>query len=222
MLYIFHGTNSIASSNKAHVLVNSLRTKKIDAAFLEIDADNWSSEIIKEHAGGQGLFSSKSIVLLNRVTESAGAKEGLPDLLEIMNESENIFIVLEGKVLVDLKRAFEKYAEKIVVSDVVEGAPKKEFNIFALGDAVSSRNHFKAWLIYRQAIESGAVPEGIVGTLFWKIKTMLVTAGASKTAGNYSKDELSSLMEKLIVMYHDGHRGMCDMELAIERLLLTC
>ena len=204
------------------MLINSLRTKKVDAAFLEVDADNWSSAIIEEHAGGQGLFSSKSIVFLNRVTENADAKENLPEFLELMKESANVFIILEGKVLVDLKRAFEKYAEKIVVSDVAEGVPKKEFNIFALGDAVSTRNHFKAWLIYRQAIESGAVPEGIVGTLFWKIKTMLVAAGASKTAGNYSKDELQSFLEKLIVLYHDGHRGMCDMELAIERLLLTC
>jgi len=222
MLYIFYGTNTIVSSNKARVLINSLRTKKTDASFLEIDANNWSSAIVEEQAGGQGLFSSKSIVLLNRVTENAEAKESLSDFLEIMKKSQNIFIILEGKILVDLKRAFEKHAEKIVVSDITESAPKKEFNIFALGDAVSARNYFKAWLIYRQAIESGTAPEGIVGTLFWKIKTMIVSLGASKSSGNYSKDELFSLMERLIVLYHDGHRGMCDMELAIERLLLTC
>ena len=236
MLYIYHGTDVAASGIKARTLVNSLRAKKNDAAFIEVDADHWNPAVVEENAGGQGLFSSKSIVFLNRVTENADAKETLSDFLALMQESDNIFIILEGKANADLKKKFEKNAEKIVVSDLKEAAPKKEFNIFALADAVGSRDSMRSWTIYREALEKGNEPESIVGTLFWQIKSMLVARGASsatqaglspfvymkakKYAEKYSVEELNSLSERLISIYHDGHRGLCDMELKIEGLLL--
>lgn len=229
MLYIFHGTDTRTSGSKARKLIASLRAKKSDAAFVEIDGDNWNPAIIEENAAGQGLFSAKSIVFLNRVTENGEAKETLTDFLDLMKESQNIFIILEGKVTADMKKAFEKYAEKIVVSDIVDTGPKKEFNIFALGAALGSRDHFRAWKIYREAIDGGTAPEGIVGMLFWKVKTMIVDAGgvgisssASRMVGKYTKDELYNLAEKLVTIYHDSHRGVGDMEGSIERLLLSC
>ncbi len=237
MLYIFHGTDIKTSATKARALVNSLRAKKTEAAFIEVDADHWNPAIVDEHAGGQGLFSAKSIVFLNRVTENAEAKENLPGFLDVMKDSDNVFIILEGKANADLKKSFEKHAEKIVVSDVAAADPfKKEFNIFTLADAVGGRDAFKSWTIYREALEKGNEPESIVGTLFWQIKSIMlaskapsaVAAGLSpfvymkskKYASNYSAGELKALSEELITLYHDAHRGMNDMELSIERVLL--
>lgn len=240
MLYIFHGTNTSVSANKARALVNSLRAKKADAAFIEVDGDHWSDAVIKENAGGQGLFSSRSIIFLNRVTENTVAKDELPSLLDLMGESDNVFIIVEGKVNADLKKSFEKYAEKIVISDNAEtvGGFKKEFNIFSLADALGNRDNFKSWTIYREALENGNEPESIVGTLFWQVKSIILAANSTsavqaglspfvyskskKYSEKYSKEELKNLAEKLIVLYHDGHRGLCNMELEIEQLLLSC
>ncbi len=209
MLYVFHGSDISKSAEKARALINSLCAKRPDAAFVEMIADQWSPSAIEENLGGQGLFSSKYIVFLNRVTENADAKESLPDLVAVMNESANIFILLEAKLNADLKRAVEKDAEKIVLTDVVEkvGA-KEEFNIFALGDALEKRDGIKAWKLYRAAIDSGIAPENIVGTLFWQVKR------------NYSKAKSGALLKDLITLYHDGHRGQVDMELGIERMLV--
>jgi DNA polymerase III delta subunit len=209
MLYVFHGGDIAKSANKARALVASLCVKRPDATFVEIIADQWSPSAIEENLGGQGLFSSKYIIFLNRVTENTDAKEVLPDLVAAMNESSNIFILLEAKLNADLKRAVEKDAEKIVLTDVVEKiGTKEEFNIFALGDALERKDGIKAWRLYRAAIDSGIAPENIVGTLFWQIKR------------NYSKEKSGALLKNLITLYHDGHRGLVDMELGIERMLV--
>ncbi len=245
MLYVFHGTDIKKSVEKAHSLINSLRQKKPDAAFVSIAADSWNSALLEENLGGQGLFSNKYIVFVDRITENSEAKEQLPEFVSAMQESANIFIVLEAKLNAELKKKIEKYAEKVVESDLPAGGPettaaakKKDFNIFALGDALGSRDPFKAWSVYREAVENGHEPESILGTLFWQAKSIAM-AGLANTAAesglnpfvfgkskryasNYSKNEINSLITNLITLYHDGHRGIRDLELATEKLLLNC
>ncbi len=239
MLYVFHGTDNESSRKKASALVDSLRAKKPDASYVPMNAESWDMEALQSHFGGQGLFSNKYIVFLDRVTENIEAKERLPEFAPAMGESDNIFIVLEGKANAETKKAFEKSAEKAVVTDEKEGSggfKKKEFNVFALGDAIGSRNALKSWLIYRQALENGLESESIVGTLFWQVKSMIASAPAktAKEAGlnpfvytkskgyskNYSEAEMKTLLSDLVSIYHDGHRGIRDMELAVEERLL--
>ncbi len=224
MLYVYHGPDIEKSLDKARTLANSLRTKRPDATYLEVDADKWSASIIQENVGGQGLFSSKYIIFLNRVAENADAKETLPDLIQIMNESTNIFILLEGKLNAELKKSVEKYAEKVVETGVTEknsfaksSTGAGEFNIFALADAVASRNALKSWTVYRQAVDSGLEAENIIGVLFWKIKSMIL----AKNTKSYSEAELNSLLTNLITIYHDGHRGLVNAELGLEGLILS-
>ena len=140
MLYVFHGTDIAKSAEKAHNLIDSLRLKRPDAAFEKIEADSWDPAAIEGHLGGQGLFSSKYIIFLDRVTENVEAKESFAGMIHAMNESPNIFIVLEGKLTADLKRAVEKDAERTVISDLKEKLPAKEApNVFALASAFGAR-----------------------------------------------------------------------------------
>lgn len=244
MLYVFHGSNTHSAITKASTLLSSLRAKKPDASYVRVEAGNWAPSIIEEHLGGQGLFSNKYIIFLDRVTENVEAKEILPAFVQAMNESPNIFILVEGKINAELKKTFDKYAEKVVVCEETTATArgkvvghKEEFNIFALADAVGQRDSFKAWSIYRQAIDNGVEPENIVGTLFWQLKSMAVAvtgnsanetglspfvySKAKKASGNYSADELHDLTKKFITLYHDGHRGKVDLELGVEQVLLS-
>lgn len=238
MLYVFYGTDTHKSLEKARNLVNSLRTKRPDASYIEVGADDWRPSVVEENAGGQGLFSSKYIVFLNRIAEKAEVKEWLTSVCDVMHQSDNIFIVLEGKANAESKRAFEKHADKVVVTDEKEiiGKKKEEFNVFALGDAFGARDGLKAWRIYREALSQGLEIESILGTLFWQAKSIAV-AGKTNTANeaglspfvyskskkysvNFSRDSIDKILEKLIKMYHDGHRGLIDPELELERFLL--
>lgn len=207
MLYVFHGTDMAQAGVKSRALVNSLRAKKPDATFEKIEADSWSRAIIEGHLGGQGLFSNKYIIFLNRVSENAEAKEGIVGFIPAMQESPNIFIVSEGKLNAELRKAFEKNAEKIVECEAKKAQDTASgFNVFALAGAVGNREPMKAWSLYRQAIENGAEPEAIIGMLFWK----------AKTTGS------KELARELVTLYHDGHRGLVDLELGTERLVLNC
>ena len=239
MLYVIHGTDIATARQKAHSLLDSLKSKRPDAATVHINNESWDPSSLESHLGGQGLFSNKYIVFLDRVTENLSAKDDLAGFVPAMQESSNIFIILEGKVLVDLKRSFTKHAEKIVDCEEKPTLTKKtEFNVFALGDALGARDPFKAWSAYRQAIDSGIEPENIAGTLFWQIKSMALASNAAtasgaslnpfvfgkskKYAANYSPEELRLLSASLITLYHDAHRGVTDLELSLERLLLNC
>jgi DNA polymerase III delta subunit len=209
MLYVFYGTDTAQAGAKARALVESLRTKRPDAAYEKIDGDTWDPMIVQGHLGGQGLFSNKYIVFIDRVTENKSAKEELADYIPAMQESPNIFILYEGKLLTELKKVIEKHAEKIVVVD--EKKTASSFfgggdgpNIFALADAVGKREAVRAWTLYRQAVDGGIESEAIIGMLFWKAKSV----------------ENKALAKELITLYHDGHRGLVDLELGIEKLVL--
>ncbi|MEI7463379.1 MAG: hypothetical protein WCK03_03200 [Candidatus Taylorbacteria bacterium] len=222
MLYVFHGSDINRSIEKAHKLIDSLLAKRPGASYVQINSDSWSIPLVESHLGGQGLFSNKYIVFLDRVSENVEAKEHMADLVSLMNESSNIFVSLEGLLNVEIKKIFDKGAEKVVVTELLikkAANGNGEYNIFALSDALSSRNRAVSWTIYRQAVDRGMSSESILGTLFWKVKTMIL-ASNEKGSGKYSKNELQSLLTKIIILYHDGHRGLVDMELGIEKLLL--
>lgn len=238
MLYSFYGTDTNKSLSKVQAFIDSLRTKRPDATFVTVDANGWNTSVVTENAGGQGLFSSKYIIYFDRVGEKKDNVESFLESFSLMKDSDNIFVILEGKVIADIKKSIEKHSDKAVVTDLPEAKKSffSEFNIFSLADAVGERNSVKAWSIYRTAIEKGHEPEAIVGTLFWQVKSM-IAASSAKSAGEsglspfvytkakkasekYSADERSKLLQKLVTTYHDGHRGMGDMELAIEKVLL--
>ncbi|MEK7609888.1 MAG: hypothetical protein AAB470_02090 [Patescibacteria group bacterium] len=246
MLYVFHGSDIKRGVEKAHSLINSLRAKKPDAALESISADNWNFSVLEGHFGGQGLFSNRYIVFLDRITENSEAKEKIIDFIPTMAESANIFIVLEGRLNTELKKAFGKSSEKMVECNLPVASikqlfgstsSKEDFNIFALADALGMRDSFKAWSIYRQAIDFGLEVESIVGTIFWQIKSMIVAhtvksvaesglnpfvfMKAKKASENYLVDELESNASQIISLYHDGHRGRVDLELGIERFILA-
>lgn len=235
MLYIFYG-NEKKSVDKAIALVNSLKLKKPDASYVEVDADSWKKEIVDEHAGGQGLFSSKYIIFLNRVVKNKESEEELAKTLQLMKESENIFILSLGELGVTLEKALEKFADKLVKTETETVAKKAEFNIFSLADAIGSRDKFRSWTIYRQAIKNGLEPEGIVGTIFWQVKSMILSKDAKsasetglnpfvfskskKYSQSYSDTELKQLLKDLILIYHDAHRGLVDLERGVEKMVL--
>ncbi len=241
MLYVYHGSDIQKGLEKSHSLVNSLRAKKPNAIFVAIDADHFTSSVIEEHLGGQGLFSNKYIILLDRVTENKDVKDILPDYIPAMKESTNIFIVHEGKLNAELARLFQKYAEKVILCEEVSSDGsfnKKDFSVFALGDALASREPFKAWILYRQAVDKGIGSESILGTLFWQMKSVKVVSqvetareaglnpfvfgNCRRFARNFSEKELNGYISDLITLYHDGHRGLADIEIGLEKLVLNC
>jgi len=221
MLYVFHGSDVVRSVKKAKSLAASLMAKRPDAAFEQINADSFSRDILQSHLGGQGLFSQRYIIFLDRLTENEIGFDALVEFSQPLNESANVFIVVEGVIKVELRKAFEKHASKIVVTEEKGKSFRPAADVFALADAVAAKNSFKAWSLFRESIDNGIAPENILGTLFWKIKSVLLAAQARKISSNYSQQELKNLLQKLVRTYHEGHRGTIDMEMELEKMMLS-
>lgn len=216
MIYFYYGTDIDKARKKAHELIDSLLKKKPDASFFKIDSETFDTAKIQEYTGSQGLFASKYIVFLDRLSEKKETKEDFIDLLKDISESENIFIILEGKLDKATSGKIEKKSEKFLHFPLEEVEEKPVYNAFALADAVGKRNKKEAWMLYRKAIDAGEAPEALHGMIFWKIKTIIL----SGFPGNWKNDELMKMLDDLVLMYHDSRRGKHELETGLEAWLL--
>lgn len=216
MIYFYYGTDIKKGIAKSSELIESLRKKKPDASFFKIDSENFDIKTLQEYIGGQGLFSNKYIVFLDRLCEKKEIKDQLIDYLKEISESENIFILLEAKLDKATVTKIEKKAEKTQEFALLEKKEKEAYSAFALADAFGQRNKKDAWVLYRNAIDKGEAAEALHGMLFWKVKTMLLNS----IFGIYSKEELLVLADKLITIYHESRRGGVELEICLERFIL--
>lgn len=217
MIYFYYGTDIDKARRKAHELIDSLQKKKPDASFFKIDSESFSVERVSEYIESQGLFSNKYIVFLDRLCEKKEIKESFLDLLKEISKSENIFIVLEGKLDKATATKIEKKSEKFLNFTLEEAPEKPVYNAFALADAFARRDRKNAWMLYRKSIDAGEAPEALHGMIFWKVKTLIL----SGYGGDWRKDELIKVMNELVVLYHDARRGRHELETGMEAWLLS-
>ncbi len=227
MIYFYHGPDIEKGIKKSHELVDSLRKKRPDAAFFKLDSEHFDTVLLTEYIGGQGLFSAKYIVFLDRLCENKEVKEVkeiFMDMIKEIAESENIFIILEGKLDKATATKIEKKAEKTMVFELSEEAKfAKDFhkkdanNAFALADAIGQKNKKNAWMLYRKAIDMGEAPEALHGMIFWKIKSILLSGGSSY----WKKEELLRVLDELITVYHEARRGKHELETGLEVFILS-
>jgi DNA polymerase III delta subunit len=243
MIYLLHGADADRSRAKMREISDSLRAKQPDAAYFRMDAEHWNLAELEEYCGGQGLFSNRFVIVLDRLLENEEIAPVLLEQIEVVAASPNIFIVLEGKLDKDALKIFEKHAEKIQESEetAVQAAAKmkgkERFNVFSLAEALGKRDRKNLWVLYRRALDEDITPEEIHGTLFWQAKSIAL-ARIAKTAAaagmkdfpftkakgyadNFSAIESAGLLTRLIRMSHDSRRGLSDISLSLEELALT-
>jgi hypothetical protein len=174
---------------------------------------------------------------MDRTLEDKGVRELVLERIDELGESPNIFIFFEGKLTKEILKKLEKRAEKIQEYEA-KTAPKakQDGGFFVLADALGSRDKKSLWILFREAMDGGAVPEEIHGILFWQVKSLLlasrtkdaVEAGlnpfvygkAKRYVGNFKEGEIDALASKLVHIYHKAHRGEGDFELALEKMIL--
>lgn len=233
MIYVFYGTDSILARQKMRSLVDSLLKKKPDAAYTRITEELWHDSILLENIGSQGLFSDKTIVLLDTLLDTDAHEEIMKSLEEIAS-SDNIFILLERALDQKVLTKLEKHAEKIQEYSLAE-KPKEETTLFGLADAFGRRDKKNLWLEFQKADKKGAQNEEIHGIIFWQLrcimlasKTDATTSGlkpfvfnkAKQFSKNFDQTELASVSGRLVSMYHDAHRGLVDFNNALEQFVL--
>lgn len=217
MIYLLHGTDTIKSRKKIHTLLDSMFAKKPDASFVWVEAGEFDNNRLKEFIGGQGLFENKYIIVFDNLFSDNETKEVVLKNLKEISKSENIFIFLEEKLNKTELNKFEKYAEKIQNFKLGGGVTKlKKFEIFSLANALGKREKKDLWVLYQKAKMNNIADEQIHGILFWKVKSLILSAKSQ----HYSQEELKKLSNKLVSLYHDTRKGIHEMDNIMERFIL--
>lgn len=236
MLYVLYSPNIQKGRSKLHALIQSLQAKRKDAALMRFNEGTFLPGILDELIYGQGLFSPKSIVVLDKVLADEEVKKAVCARLADVESSENIFIIFEESLDKKTRTKLEKHAEKLQEFEK-ESHAEERFKVFALADALGRRNRKALWVLYRKAKLNGVSDEEMHGILFWQVKAMLCAeqARSAKDANlnpfvykkaqgflrNFSRAELLQFSSELVLIYHDARRGRYELGTAIERFLLA-
>jgi len=235
MLYFLYGDVPKAA-DKARSMVEALLNKQPDAARFKIDSQNWVEGEMEGLLHGQGLFSQRYIIELRHLLETADTADSVISFLPEIAQSENIFIWVDRDASAKHLAEIEKHAAKVQEFKTTPKSTKPDFNLFSLGDALIERNKQKLWILFQDAL-SYFPAEEIHGTLFWQMKSMVLTTKVSSASEadmnpfpfnkakaaikKYSEKEMEKMLVRLISVSHDSRRGKHDFGIALERWILS-
>lgn len=232
MLKVFFGTDSVAVRKAA---LDAGGTFEVNGATVTlIDGESYVEGVLRDAVGATSLFGGREVYVLdtpsgNKVFE-AEVKNGLVEL----SESENIFLIIEGALLAADKKKYEKHAE---TTEEFKGEKADRFDVFALSNFLADRDKKNLWLHLTAAKAAGIQTEEIIGILWWQLKSLRLAAmtenaseagmkdfpynKAKRAVGKFTGGELETLSRSLLTVYHDGHLGKKDIDLALEKWALS-
>jgi hypothetical protein len=232
MLQVFFGNDQIKVRQKAHLAIDSIITP--DKELIRIEADGYEVGQLLSISSAVSLFSPSAIYLVESPSSDDIFKEDFMSSLEALSESTHTFIVIEQDLLAADKKAITKFAS--VVEEYKKSADAK-FNPFAMADALAVRDKRSLWLVYQEAKANNLSAEEIIGTLWWQLKSIRLAAAAKSADEAGMKDypykkaksalntfkiaDVEKCTRKLLKLYHDGHKGLRDLDIALEEWVLT-
>ena len=236
MYFLFLGHDISQLLKKRNGMLSNLLEKKPGSEVVKISPDNWDISRFESLIGALSLFENKCIVLTSFILEDRDRAEQVMPILGNVADSENAFMFLEKEIHPDILKVVRKDAQEVIVTEELS-RPESKFNVFALADALGLRDKKTLWVLYQRALREGISGEQLHGTFFWQIK-MMVLAGVAKSAKeagvsefpfnkarrylkNFSRQELESFSSALVNIYHDSHRGLYELDSALERFILS-
>ncbi len=207
MIYILVGNDT---KNK-NIYIKEL-TNGSESFFVTPNILN--KELVMNYSSGSNLFGQNQSVILDNALSVSDL--GFSDEeLDILKDSNNIFVFKEDKMLAPAQKKFKKYGEIKIFEEKAKPTLEK-FNVFSITDAFAMRDKINTWALYHKAIGSGVEPEAIAGVLFWKIKSLILNG--SKV---FTKDELKKQSAAIVSLYHKAHLGELDFNIGLEQFILN-
>ncbi len=232
MLKVFFGSDQIKVRQQAHFTIDELLEP--GSELIRIEADNYEIGQLLSISSASSLFSSQTIYLLESPTTSDIFYKDLMDNLEALATSKHIFIMIEQDLTAADKKTLTKLADLIEEYKKVEG---KKFNPFLMADALALRDKRNLWLLFQEAKQNNYSAEEIIGTFWWQLKTLRLAAKTNNAAEAGMKDypykkaksalntfkltEVEKSTRALLKLYHEGHGGKRDIDIALEGWVLS-
>ena len=205
-----------------------------DGTLTTIDAHSFVFGQMADALGAVSLFGGEEWFMLDTPSADVDFAAEVKDHLKEMSESSNTFIILEGALLAPAKKLYTKYADS---SEEFIADKAERFNTFAMADALASKDRRHLWVLLQEAKQAGAAPEELIGILWWQLKALRladVTSSASeagmkdfpynkakRSLSKFIPGQVTKLSQSLLELYHDGHEGVRDIDLALEEWVLS-
>src|SRR3989344_9403619 len=170
MLYLFAGDDAKKKLSAYEHFLKSL-PKGTESFF--ISRNNFNKMQIESFYSGAGLFFGKCAIVFSNILEYEENRDFILGKLSLMEQSENNFILLEGKLNKPILDNFKKARAEINIFELPK-EKKEKFNNFLLANAFGDRDKLNLWIYFRQAMDIGVGMEELVGVLFWKMKDMIL------------------------------------------------
>ncbi len=199
-----------------------------------LDAQTFAPGQVADALGASSLFGGEEWFVLDTPSENEEFFEEVKSSLNELSESPNTFIILEGALLAPAKKAYGKHAS---VSEEFAAEKSERFNMFSMAEALAQKDKRRLWVLLQEARLNGLREEEIIGMLWWQLKSLRLAsvtrnaeeAGmkdfpynkAKRALAIFSPDEVVKLSRSLLELYHAGHAGQRDMDIALEEWVLT-
>ncbi|MCA9362001.1 hypothetical protein KC906_01370 [Candidatus Kaiserbacteria bacterium] len=231
MYVVFFGTDRGGVRDAATSYIE--KNLPADATLTTIDAAEYQPSQLSDALGASSLFGGEEWFVIDTPSNNSECDEEVKGALADMAESSNTFIVLESALLAASKKTYAKHA-----TNMQECTAEKadRFNSFALAEALAGKDKRKLWVLLQEAKLSGMREEEIVGMLWWQLKALRLaqTTRSAAEAGmkdfpynkakralvQFAPGEVERITQSLLELYHDGHAGVREMDLALEEWVL--
>jgi hypothetical protein len=214
VIYLFHGSDANKVRAKAFQWVTAARAKAPDAFYTRLSADAVTPASLREAVSAQGLFFSKTLVVLDDPFSLTDSAEAVLDFLPELASSQNIVAILAPKLLAARVKKIEGKAEKVFKVDA-PAKPARGFNS-ALVNALGSRNGQALWKELQKAYRLGDAPEMVHGLLHWKARDLM-----QKRSSAWTAKEARNLSRDLILLVSDSRGRDLPLDMALERFALA-
>jgi DNA polymerase III delta subunit len=231
MITVLFGNDVIAIRQSAFEKATELAGNEGEVEV--IDSESYQAGVLSDIAGAVSLFGTMTVYVLDTPSSQADYSEETTNMLESLSLSTNHFVVIEGALLAADKKRWSKYASEIKEYKAVAGA---RFNTFALAEALAKKDKKSLWMLLQESRLASQSAEEVVGVLWWQLKALrsasltnsATEAGmkdypydkAKRSLKVFAEGDLDRLSKGLLSVYHDGHLGKRDIDLALEEWCL--
>lgn len=212
MIYLFCGDDTKNKYSSYEKFIKSIPSG-IEVFF--IGKNDFNPIQTESFYSGSGLFFTKCVVVFTNTFEKEETFIFVLEKLNLMAESGNDFVFLEGKLNKTILDAFKKVRAELNVFELPK-EKKEKYDNFLLAYDLEKRDKLNLWIHFRQAMDAGVGMEELVGVLFWKTKDMLL----KKNFRKFSEIELKNFAGKLSYLLPEARKEGKDTETVFEQFLL--
>ena len=231
MLKVFYGSDTEVVRAAAFADVQTYTSNGYE--LQRIDALNYETGKLADVCEGVSLFGTPSVYLFDTPSAQTDFWAELVALQETLMQATEPYIVIEGQLTATEKKQLVTQIEW----QEAKATPTKRFDTFRLADALVRGDKRSLWITLQEARAAGVATEELIGILWWQVKLIRLAQitnsaqeakvkdypyrKAQQAAKRYSKEQALHLVHSLLAVYHDGHGGERDIDIALEQWVLS-